>query len=89
MWSNYGLGELGYVEGNGYPNGDGDISWDYLFVVWVEGMDDTIMSAPNATIIDVSSTTITTTKDIITTEISNLARRYSFQTIFLTMTCKK
>ena len=86
--TNYdGSGELGYVEGNGYINGDGDLSMrDYLFVVWIEGIDDTIVTAPNATITDMSSTTITTTKDIITTETSNLACRYSFQTTFLTMT---
>lgn len=31
------LGSLGYVRGNGYASGIGDLAWDYLFTVWVEG----------------------------------------------------
>merc|ERR1712190_374206 len=31
------LGSLGYVRGDGYSDGIGDLAWDYLFVSWVEG----------------------------------------------------
>ena len=31
------LGSLGYVRGDGYSDGIGDLAWDYLFVTWVEG----------------------------------------------------
>ena len=33
------LGDLGYVRGNGYDGGVGDLAWDYLFAVWIEGDD--------------------------------------------------
>ena len=31
------LGSLGYVRGDGYSDGIGDLAWDYLFVSWIEG----------------------------------------------------
>eukprot|EP00486_Rosalina_sp_Unknown_P005723 CAMPEP_0201570672 /NCGR_PEP_ID=MMETSP0190_2-20130828/13021_1 /ASSEMBLY_ACC=CAM_ASM_000263 /TAXON_ID=37353 /ORGANISM="Rosalina sp." /LENGTH=1058 /DNA_ID=CAMNT_0047994443 /DNA_START=26 /DNA_END=3202 /DNA_ORIENTATION=- len=38
--NNQSFGDLGYVRGDGYQNGIGDLAWDYLFIAWIEGIDD-------------------------------------------------
>jgi len=35
--SNNEAGYVGYIPGDLYVNGEGDLSWDYIFVEWIEG----------------------------------------------------